>query len=176
MAWGFEKSFIIEHDDTVRKRIDCKDCSYYDKSDKSCMKRPLYLPEDGYNSWKTCAYFELDGDANNYQIKQAQLNRIERKEYQKEICKPKVDVKKNTLKTENRNPVSKNNLGHGYRLILFSNGKKPKGLSYQYITVALNSGRQIKVQVGLDSVNKKAYVNERVYTEEAIRKVKAEIS
>lgn len=69
MAWGYEKSFIVEHDTTVKRRIDCKDCNYYDSSDKSCMKRPLYLPEDGYNSWRNCQYFELDRGTSNYDIK-----------------------------------------------------------------------------------------------------------
>ena len=41
MAWGYEKCFTIEHDNTLKRRIDCKDCIYYDSSDKSCMKRPL---------------------------------------------------------------------------------------------------------------------------------------
>lgn len=37
MAWGYEKCFTIEHDNTLKRRIDCKDCIYYDSSDKSCM-------------------------------------------------------------------------------------------------------------------------------------------
>ncbi len=43
MAWGYEACFIIEHDDTLKRKIDCKDCVYYEKSDKSCMKTPRYL-------------------------------------------------------------------------------------------------------------------------------------
>ena len=58
MAWGYERGFVIEHDNTLKRRISCKDCNYYDSSDKSCMKRPLYLPVDGYNSWRYCQYFE----------------------------------------------------------------------------------------------------------------------
>ena len=54
MAWGYEKCFTIEHDNTLKRRIDCKDCCYYESDDKSCMKRPLYLPVDGYNSWRMC--------------------------------------------------------------------------------------------------------------------------
>lgn len=54
--WGYEKAYTVEHDPAVKKRIDYKDCNYYDKSDKSCMKRPLYLPEDGYNLWKKCIF------------------------------------------------------------------------------------------------------------------------
>ena len=73
MAWGYEARMTIEHDPTVRKRIDCKDCIYYEHSDKSRMKRPLYLPEDGYNSWKKCKYFEIDRDTPNIDIKEQQL-------------------------------------------------------------------------------------------------------
>ena len=62
MAWGYEKAFIVEHVD-FKKKLSCKDCCYYEKDDKSCLKRPLYLPEDGYNSWKNCKYFEPTRDA-----------------------------------------------------------------------------------------------------------------
>ena len=62
MAWGYEKAFIVEHVD-FKKKLSCKDCCYYEKDDKSCLKRPLYLPEDGYNSWKNCKYFEPTKDA-----------------------------------------------------------------------------------------------------------------
>lgn len=63
MAWGYEKSFIVEHVEFSKKKLSCKDCYYYEKDDKSCLKRPLYLPEDGYNSWKNCKYFEPTKDA-----------------------------------------------------------------------------------------------------------------
>ena len=63
MAWGYEKSFIVEHVEFPKKKLSCKDCRYYEKDDLSCLKRPLYLPEDGYNSWKNCKYFEPTKDA-----------------------------------------------------------------------------------------------------------------
>ena len=63
MAWGYEKSFVVEHVEFTKKKLSCKDCCYYEKDDKSCLKRPLYLPEDGYNSWKNCKYFEPTKDA-----------------------------------------------------------------------------------------------------------------
>lgn len=63
MAWGYEKAFIVEHVEFPKKRLSCKDCRYYEKDDLSCLKRPLYLPEDGYNSWKNCKYFEPTKDA-----------------------------------------------------------------------------------------------------------------
>ena len=46
MAWGYERGFIIEHDNTVKRKIDCKDYMHYESDDMTCTKRPLYLPED----------------------------------------------------------------------------------------------------------------------------------
>ena len=66
MAWGYANGFVIVHDHTVKRRIDCKDCIYYESDDKSCRKRPLYLPEDGYNSWRNCDFFDLDPDTSHY--------------------------------------------------------------------------------------------------------------
>lgn len=79
MAWGYEKSFTIEHDNTLKKRIDCRDCCYYDTEDKSCMKRPLYLPVDGYNLWRSCRYFELSQEVCHYSEKQSQLEYLEKR-------------------------------------------------------------------------------------------------
>lgn len=91
MAWGYEKSFTIEHDNTLKKRIDCKDCIYYDSNDKSCTKRPLYLPVDGYNSWKTCKYFELDQTVSHYKEKNVQyLHQLEKRKKQEEQKKAAV--------------------------------------------------------------------------------------
>ena len=83
MAWGYERGFVIEHDDTIKRRIDCKFCCYYDKSDKSCMKRPLYLPVDGYNSWRNCKFFELDDFTSNYKQKRKQFESIEKRNKKK---------------------------------------------------------------------------------------------
>ena len=33
MAWGYERGFVIEYAEIPKKRIDCKACCYYDKSD-----------------------------------------------------------------------------------------------------------------------------------------------
>lgn len=76
MAWGYEASFTIERDNTLKRKICCKDCVHYDPTDKSCTKRPLYLPEDGYNSWRNCDFFELDEDVSHYSEKNAQLLRF----------------------------------------------------------------------------------------------------
>ena len=50
MAWGYEKSFIVKRVEFSKKKLSCKDCQLYEKDDKSCLKRSLYLPEVGYNS------------------------------------------------------------------------------------------------------------------------------
>ncbi|WP_029319466.1 hypothetical protein [Butyrivibrio sp. AE3004] len=76
MAWGYENSFTIEHIDGLKRKISCKDCKYYMSDDKSCSKRPLYLPEDGYNSWRGCKFFELDENATHIDEKKAQLLRV----------------------------------------------------------------------------------------------------
>ena len=85
MAWGYERSFTIEHDNTLKRRIDCKDCIYYDSDDKSCMKRPLYLPVDGYNSWRNCKHFELDHSVSHYDEKSLQyVHELARRKRQQE--------------------------------------------------------------------------------------------
>lgn len=66
MAGGYAKGFIIEHDPTLRKRMSCRDCVYYEESDCSCLKAPLYLPEDGYDMWRICDYVELSKQVDNY--------------------------------------------------------------------------------------------------------------
>ena len=192
MAWGYEKSFTIEHDDTVRKRLNCKDCLYYDKDDKSCMKRPLYLPEDGYNSWRNCVYFELDSSTSNYDSKRVQYDDI------KKINKKKLNTKNNKNKslatirksdhqikstTSHINKqranlsVKKCNDIHpiGFKAEVII-GKYPTMVHIQYIDITLDTGKQIKVQVGFDMLNKKAYINGKIYTKEAIMKVIKKIS
>ena len=79
MAWGYARGFVIEHDSTVKRKIDCKDCLNYESDDKTCTKRPLYLPEDGYNSWRNCDYFELDSSTSHYEEKRAQYERTKHK-------------------------------------------------------------------------------------------------
>lgn len=76
--WGYERSFTVEHDNTLKKTIDCKDCIYYETSDRSCIKRPLYMPEDGYKHWRKCKFFSLKQDAPNIEYKIKQLIELKR--------------------------------------------------------------------------------------------------
>lgn len=185
MAWGYEKCFTIEHDNTLKRRIDCKDCCYYETDDKSCMKRPLYLPVDGYNSWKTCEYFDLDLSASHYEEKKAQLesvlkrktNNLKKKEETNKIhiAKKVESVQKKKITTES---IVKSTTRYvaggkrkGYRVRTFET--KPKGmkLKYEYIEIVISTGGKRKIQVGFDDEMKVAYINGKVYTKEAVEYV-----
>jgi hypothetical protein len=41
-------------------RVSCGTCAFYDRSDRSCKKQPVFVPEIGYNYWKYCKHFQLD--------------------------------------------------------------------------------------------------------------------
>ena len=75
MAWGYERGFVIEHDPLLRSKLNCKDCIHYDSTDKSCSKKGLYLPEDGYDSWRKCEFLELSSFIGHYEEKVKQLGR-----------------------------------------------------------------------------------------------------
>ena len=117
MAWGYEKGFCIEHVDRNEHKITCKDCSYYDDSDKSCMKRPLFLPADGYHSWKTCDYFTLDNNTVYYDEKMKRLG-IK----QEAISRKKASKNKNTGAdiAKYKHEKVKRNSGFGYMELPFS--------------------------------------------------------
>ena len=41
------------------ERVSCGTCAFYDRSDRSCKKQPVFVPEIGYNYWKYCKHFQL---------------------------------------------------------------------------------------------------------------------
>lgn len=100
MAWGYERGFVIEHDDTLKKRIDCKSCYHYDKNDRSCMKKPLYLPVDGYNCWKKCEFFRLDKNTPNYETKKKYVSGKRLAEINKILALPKCERPYNYKKND----------------------------------------------------------------------------
>ena len=180
MAWGYEKCFIIEHDNTLKRRIDCKDCCYYESDDKSCMKRPLYLPVDGYNSWRNCDYFELDSSTSHYEEKKAQYASVLRKKVTTEksntpaIKKP-ISVSKPVAKAvkpkiEQNTPIYKGNKKYRVSEVLVM----PKGLKlkYEYVEIYLEANKKRLIQVAFDEVSNVAYVNKKVYKPEAIKHIK----
>lgn len=89
VTWGYAKGFVIEYDDTLKKRIDCKSCLYFEKSDKTCLKKQVYLPVDGLDSWKNCNCFSLDKGTANYEIKKAALDKKRKTEIDYYMSKPK---------------------------------------------------------------------------------------
>lgn len=100
MTWGYAKGFVIEYDNTLKKRIDCKSCLYFEKSDKTCLKTTLYLPIDGYDSWKKCGYFTLDKETGNYELKKAYLDKKRKTEIEYFMSKPKSQRPYNYKKNE----------------------------------------------------------------------------
>lgn len=180
MAWGYEKCFVIEHDNTVKRRIDCKDCCYYESDDKSCMKRPLYLPVDGYNSWRNCDYFELDSSTSHYEEKKAQYASVLRRKAT--TVKSNISATKKTApvskpvakidkpKIEQSKPIHRGNKKYRVcEVVLMPKGKKVK---YEYVEIFLEANKKRLIQVAFDDVDNVAYVNKKVYKPEAIELIK----
>lgn len=187
MAWGYERSFTIEHDNTLRRRINCKDCIYYDSSDRSCLKRPLYLPVDGYNSWKNCEYFDLSNRVSHYDEKETEYSRelarrktkIEKteQEHKKSSVKKipqdakqqkKIKVEVQYGKTEVVPQVKR--LKNGYDFCVVKRFPKGKKFQIEYIQIKKSGGSSKKVMIGRLPEEKKIYITSQSYTKEAIEK------
>ena len=191
MAWGYEKCFTIEHDNTLKRRIDCKDCIYYDSSDKSCMKRPLYLPVDGYNSWRNCKYFELDHSVSHYDEKSLQyvheLARRKRQQEQQAQQKNTTGIKKTVQTKQNVKPKEKGipivhdekikakpqmkRLRDGSLFCVVETFPKGKKLQTELVPIIKSGGSGKKIMIGRDTEANKIYITNKAYTKEAIEKV-----
>ena len=191
MAWGYEKCFTIEHDNTLKRRIDCKDCIYYDSSDKSCMKRPLYLPVDGYNSWRNCKYFELDHSVSHYDEKSLQyvheLARRKRQWEQQSQQKKTTGVKKTVQTKQAVKPKEKGipvvhdekikakpqmkRLRDGSLFCVVETFPKGKKLQTELVPIIKSGGSGKKIMIGRDAEENKIYITNKAYTKEAIEKV-----
>ena len=191
MAWGYEKCFMIEHDNTLKRRIDCKDCIYYDSSDKSCMKRPLYLPVDGYNSWRNCKYFELDHSVSHYDEKSLQyvheLARRKRQQEQQAQQKKTTGIKKTVQTKQNVKPKEKGipivhdekikakpqmkRLRDGSLFCVVETFPKGKKLQTELVPIIKSGGSGKKIMIGRDTEANKIYITNKAYTKEAIEKV-----
>lgn len=188
MAWGYEMCFTIEHDNTLKRRIDCKDCIYYDSSDKSCMKRPLYLPVDGYNSWRNCKYFELDHSVSHYDEKSLQyVHELARRKRQQEQQKKATGVKKTVQTKQAVKPKEKGipvvhdekikakpqmkRLRDGSLFCVVETFPKEKKLRTELVPIIKSGGSGKKIMIGRDAEENKIYITNKAYTKEAIEKV-----
>lgn len=191
MAWGYEKCFTIEHDNTLKRRIDCKDCIYYDSSDRSCMKRPLYLPVDGYNSWRNCKYFELDQSVSHYDEKNVQyVHELARRKRQQEQQTQKKKTVQNKKVVQTKQPVKPKEKGvpvvhdekikartqvkrlqDGYRFCVVETFPKGKNIQTELVPIIKSGGAGKKIMIGRDIQEKKIYITNKAYTKEAIEKV-----
>lgn len=175
MAWGYEASFTIEHDNTLKRKIDCKDCLYYDSNDKSCQKRPLYLPEDGYNSWRTCKYFELNHSVSHYEQKRLQyLSMIQNHpKYESYNNSQKTDTsaRTNCIKKTAAEKILTEEQCKNYKLIFCNKITMPKyGVKDRYIYVNLKNGSQREIRLGIDK--DRVYVNINEYPKECINEIR----
>ena len=191
MAWGYEKCFTIEHDNTLKRRIDCKDCIYYDSSDKSCMKRPLYLPVDGYNSWRNCKYFELDHSVSHYDEKSLQyVHELARRKIQREQQsqqKKTTGVKKTVQTKQAVKPKEKGipvvhdekikakpqmkKIARWFFICVVETFPKGKKLQTELVPIIKSGGSGKKIMIGRDAEENKIYITNKAYTKEAIEKV-----
>ncbi|MBP3506123.1 MAG: hypothetical protein J6K43_06940 [Lachnospiraceae bacterium] len=169
MAWGYERGFIIEYDDTLKKRIDCKSCWYYDKTDKSCMKRPLYLPVDGYDSWKNCRYFELSASTSNYEQKRKQLESIEKR---KKVTTVQSQTPKQQTPFNQKKCIRRTILRGGYEVKTYTCRPQDVKLAHAMLEVTLLSGKAVKLAFMCDLDKKNIYISSKAYTEEAIESLK----
>lgn len=173
MAWGYERSFTIEHDNTLRKRINCKDCIYYESSDKSCLKRPLYLPVDGYNSWRNCKYFALTKGVSNYKEKKEQyFNELLRKDRQEKknitsgkTVQSKLEQKK-SVPTKKKPEIlfQEKKIRDGYVLCVVEKYPKDKNIKTEYVAIIKPSGARKNIMIGRDIKEKKIYVSKKTYS------------
>ena len=58
-----------------------------------------------------------------------------------------------------------------YTVVAYVHGRLKKGLRYEFIPITIGRGTKKKIQVAFDDLNKVAYVNKNVYTQEAIERV-----
>lgn len=178
MAWGYERSFIVEHDNTLRKRINCKDCVYYEADDKTCRKRPLYLPHDGYDSWKHCKYLELDQNANNYLDKKERYQSVLRRKEVERNHDNKATQKQAIRKNDSHDPVKQKapaqkvyGYSKEYRLVVYTDNPPVIKDRSESIVITPKSGIAKRVNLLFDDRARIIYINGRMYKQEIIDKI-----
>jgi hypothetical protein len=178
MAYGYEKGFIIENtnrDDAKRKRVNCKDCINYDRSDHSCMKRPLYMPIDGYSNWKNCQYFRLSDTIRNYGLKKEAVRKQQREKEVTDNCSKKTIQRKKTTKeikidSEDNEIIyqSINAIGYikGTYLLVVCSNRLPKIMGKNRLQLFIKASRNGKIKyvpVTYDSDEKRLYINKKTF-------------
>ena len=155
------------------------------------MKRPLYLPVDGYNSWRNCKYFELDHSVSHYDEKSLQyvheLARRKRQQEQQSQQKKATGVKKTvqtkgTVKLKEKGiPVvhdekikvkpQMKRLRDGSLFCVVETFPKGKKLQTELVPIIKSGGLGKKIMIGRDAEENKIYITNKAYTKEAIEKV-----
>lgn len=155
------------------------------------MKRPLYLPVDGYNSWRNCKYFELDHSVSHYDEKSLQyvheLARRKRQQEQQAQQKKTTGIKKTVQTKQNVKPKEKGipivhdekikakpqmkRLRDGSLFCVVETFPKGKKLQTELVPIIKSGGSGKKIMIGRDTEANKIYITNKAYTKEAIEKV-----
>ena len=156
---SYEDGFCIEYVRKGSKRISCRDCINYIVADRSCVKKPVYLPEIGYDLWKTCKYFKLSKSASFYDQKIERINKSKTGKENKKICFQchQKEVKESALIVEKYflNPeqdiVRKTVIKKG--ILVWGKGINDVGEVIDYseptITIKYDNGKTVKYNVYL---------------------------
>ena len=128
MVWGYAKGFVIERAERGGKRITCRDCLHYNKTDLSCREGSKYLPADGYDSWKYCPHFILSNRAYNYEEKRRLLEKKNPgknmvQERRPSPVKKEVGEKEKSYTTSLRIGVPIKHVSLGYGKVISIDGK-----------------------------------------------------
>lgn len=87
-SWG--DGYLIENTN-IPIKVSCSKCMYYNE-DKSCNKKPVYIPEIGYNFWKYCSEFKIDPAYDN-EYTQKQIAKYKREVSQTPVLPQDLESK-----------------------------------------------------------------------------------
>ena len=145
------------------------------------MKRPLYLPVDGYNSWRNCKYFELDHSVSHYDEKSLQyvheLARRKRQQEQQLQQKKTTSVKKTVQTKQTVKPKEKGipivrdekikvkpqmkRLRDGSLFCVVETFPKGKKLQTELVPIIKSGGSGKKIMIGRDAEENKIYITNK---------------
>ena len=171
MAWGYEASFTVEHDNTLKRTLSCKDCVSYDKTDKSCRKNGRYIPLDGFDSWKDCGTFEIDPQVSHLDEKEAQYRRWVDKKARHEAAEKRAAMSGHSKGKKGTVPrITLNECKHLKLTVVRNSADIPLGVSSRSLIVMLPDGTKEVVLIYKLGIN--AYVEGLQYSRECVKKLK----
>lgn len=131
------------------ERVSCGTCAFYDRSDRSCKKQPVFVPEIGYNYWKYCKHFHLHSEY----ASQSNLSFVERN-WMSVVKKKKRNAEINEQSPKAAAPQrekehSKKSEWHDWEISVYDYEDKE---AYSYRVVQSPNSNLAKRQISKDSV------------------------